>query len=40
VLGLGLDGENNEVVAPGDNYKRHVFQSLVALPNLAGRRTP
>jgi type IV pilus assembly protein PilW len=40
VLGLNLDGKNNVIPAPEDHYKRHVFQSLVALPNLAGRRTP
>lgn len=39
---LGRDAAGNAVsVGPvGDAYKRHVFQSLVPLPNPAGRRTP
>ncbi|MGX4641340.1 PilW family protein [Massilia sp. SYSU DXS3249] len=40
VLGLKADGDINEIAAAGDRYKRHVFQSLVALPNPAGRRLP
>jgi type IV pilus assembly protein PilW len=40
-LGLNADGSANTVTpATGDHYKRHLFQSLVALPNPAGRRTP
>jgi type IV pilus assembly protein PilW len=38
VLGLHADGSINEIDAAEDSYKRHVFQSLVALPNPAGRR--
>ncbi|NML60045.1 prepilin-type N-terminal cleavage/methylation domain-containing protein [Massilia sp. RP-1-19] len=39
---LGLDAAGEEVVYDPENdaYKRHVFQSLVALPNPAGRKTP
>lgn len=39
---LGLDAAGEEVIdgPHGDAYKRHVFQSLVALPNPAGRKTP
>ncbi|MFC4929640.1 PilW family protein [Massilia sp. GCM10023247] len=40
VLGLNADGGSNEIGAARDAYKRHVFQSLVALPNPAGRRMP
>lgn len=40
VLGRRADGENNTIAAAEDAYKRHVFQSLVALPNPAGRRMP
>lgn len=39
-LGLDADGESVVVAAPRDAYKRHVFQSLVAMPNPAGRKTP
>jgi type IV pilus assembly protein PilW len=40
-LGLKADGTPYNVT-PGssDHYKRHLFQSLVALPNPAGRRLP
>jgi type IV pilus assembly protein PilW len=40
-LGLNADGTANRIT-PGasDHYKRHLFQSLVALPNPAGRRIP
>jgi type IV pilus assembly protein PilW len=40
-LGLNADGTPHNVT-PGtsDHYKRHLFQSLVALPNPAGRRLP
>ncbi len=40
VLGRNADGTANEIAAANDNYKRHVFQSLVTLPNPAGRRLP
>lgn len=30
----------NSVAAAGDQYKRHVFQALVNLPNPAGRKLP
>lgn len=39
-LGLDADGEPNVVGPTGDAFKRHVFQSMVVLPNPAGRRTP
>ena len=39
-LGRNADGSSNDIAAARDNYKRHVFQSLVALPNPAGRRLP
>jgi len=39
-LGLDADGEEHVVEASGDPYKRHVFQTLVGLPNPAGRRLP
>jgi type IV pilus assembly protein PilW len=37
VLGHLGDGSENGVAAPGDHYKRHVFQSLVPMPNPIGR---
>jgi type IV pilus assembly protein PilW len=37
VLGHLADGSENGVAAPGDHYKRHVFQSLVPMPNPIGR---
>ena len=40
VLGHKANGDDNTIAAAGDAYKRHVFQSLVALPNPAGRRLP
>jgi type IV pilus assembly protein PilW len=40
VLGLDADGEEHTIEPAGDSYKRHVFQTQVALPNPAGRRTP
>lgn len=40
VLGLTAGGENNTVAPANDAYKRHVFQTLVTLPNPAGRRMP
>lgn len=39
-LGLDADGEPHTIDATGDAYKRHVFQTQVALPNPAGRRLP
>ena len=40
VLGRNGNGSVNDIAAARDAYKRHVFQSLVALPNPAGRRLP
>lgn len=39
---LGYDAAGDPVIdgPKQDAYKRHVFQSLVALPNPAGRKTP
>ncbi|TFW33150.1 PilW family protein [Massilia horti] len=39
---LGQDAAGNEITIPAanDQYKRHVFQSQVSLPNPAGRRLP
>lgn len=37
VLGFNADGSANEVDAQNDQYKRHVFQSVVNLANPAGR---
>ncbi|CAN7353590.1 PilW family protein [Massilia sp. LjRoot122] len=39
-LGLDADGAAHTIAAPNDGYKRHVFQTQVALPNPAGRRIP
>jgi hypothetical protein len=39
-LGRNSDGNEYVVEAPGDEYKRHVFQSQVVLRNPAGRMTP
>jgi type IV pilus assembly protein PilW len=36
-LGSNPDGSEHIVSAPGDHYKRHVFQSQVVLRNPAGR---
>ncbi|NHZ97334.1 PilW family protein [Massilia sp. CCM 8734] len=38
VLGNLASGRPNTVAAAKDRYKRNVFQSLVTMPNLAGRR--
>jgi type IV pilus assembly protein PilW len=38
VLGHLADGSENGVPAANDHYKRHVFQSLVPMPNPIGRR--
>jgi type IV pilus assembly protein PilW len=40
VLGIDAAGDANVVAAANDAYKRHVFQSLVPLPNPAGRKQP
>lgn len=40
VLGLDADGAPHTIAAAGDAYKRHVFQTRIALPNPAGRRLP
>lgn len=40
VLGLDAAGDPVQAGPMEDAYKRHVFQSLVALPNPAGRRMP
>jgi type IV pilus assembly protein PilW len=40
VLGKDAGGNDIVVAATNDAYRRHVFQSLVALPNPAGRRLP
>lgn len=40
VLGNTAAGMPNVITAPGDRYRRHVFQTLVALPNPAGRKLP
>lgn len=40
ILGRKADGEPHTVAAAEDAYKRHVFQTQVALPNPAGRRLP
>lgn len=39
-LGRDADGELHTIDAASDAYKRHVFQTQVALPNPAGRRLP
>jgi type IV pilus assembly protein PilW len=38
VLGHLADGSDNTVAAANDHYKRHVFQSLMPLPNPIGRK--
>jgi type IV pilus assembly protein PilW len=40
VLGLTAAGEKKVIPAANDAFKRHAFQSQVALPNPAGRKTP
>lgn len=40
VLGHDANGNDVNIAATGDAYRRHVFQSLVTLPNPAGRRIP
>ncbi|MGW8392866.1 PilW family protein [Pseudoduganella sp. HUAS MS19] len=39
VLGAGEDGKPNVISAANDKYKRHVFTSLIGLPNVAGRKS-
>ena len=39
-LGRDADGDPHTIAAANDAYKRHVFQTQVALPNPAGRRLP
>lgn len=39
-LGSKADGTAHTIAAAGDHLKRHVFSSVIALPNPAGRRTP
>ncbi|MFD2367788.1 PilW family protein [Pseudoduganella sp. GCM10020061] len=39
-LGYLSDGTANTVAAANDGFKRHVFQSLVNLPNPTGRKAP
>lgn len=39
-LGLKFDGSTNTVGPFSDAYKRHVYQSVVRLNNVAGRNTP
>jgi type IV pilus assembly protein PilW len=38
VLGHLADGSENRIAAANDHYKRHVFQSLVPMPNPIGRK--
>jgi type IV pilus assembly protein PilW len=40
VLGSHADGTANTIAATGDHYRRHVFQSVIALSNPAGRSMP
>jgi type IV pilus assembly protein PilW len=39
-LGRKADGTLNTVNPPGDGFRRHVYESVVRLNNLAGRNTP
>ena len=39
-LGRDAGGSAHSIAAANDAYKRHVFQTQVALPNPAGRRLP
>jgi len=38
ILGLDAGGNNNTVGPFADGYKRHVYQTVIRLPNPAGRR--
>lgn len=40
VLGNDASGNPVAIAAPGDGFRRHVFQALVSLPNPSGRRLP
>jgi type IV pilus assembly protein PilW len=37
-LGLNAQRQPNIIAAANDKYKRHVFSSLIGLPNVAGRK--
>ncbi|KQZ32487.1 PilW family protein [Duganella sp. Root1480D1] len=39
VLGADDKGQPNVISATNDKYKRHVFTSLIGLPNVAGRKS-
>jgi type IV pilus assembly protein PilW len=39
VLGLDAQGQPNIIGATNDKFKRHVFTSLIGLPNVAGRKS-
>jgi len=39
VLGTNASGQQNVISAANDKYKRHVFTSLIGLPNVAGRKS-
>ncbi|WP_342116137.1 PilW family protein [Pseudoduganella sp. OTU4001] len=39
VLGLDDNGRQNVINAKRDKYKRHVFTSVIGLPNVAGRKS-
>lgn len=39
VLGSNANGQQNVISAANDKYKRHVFTSLIGLPNVAGRKS-
>ena len=39
VLGANENGQQNVISAANDKYKRHVFTSLIGLPNVAGRKS-
>jgi len=39
VLGSDENGQQYVISATGDKYKRHVFTSLIGLPNVAGRKS-
>lgn len=38
-LGRKANGDDNLIAAASDGFRRHVFQSTVAIPNTAGRRS-
>lgn len=39
VLGLDQEGKQYVIAATKDKYKRHVFTTLIGLPNVAGRKS-